>query len=262
MNAGHERKPRAVLFDFDGTLSTLRSGWEGVMRPLMLEMIWPDNPEDAALQRMVDTYIDESTGIQTIHQMAWLAEQVAAWGKNMQRHDAWWYKDVYNDRLLAMVADRVRRLEAGEDAPETYLMAGSEAFLQALRDADIRLYVASGTDEEDVRREAGILGLASYFERIAGAPHRRVDCSKEAVIGELLAMLGMDGRSLVVVGDGKVEIGLAKKAGARALGVASDERVRSGINPQKVRRLQDAGADWIIGDFLAAGELLAWMGIG
>ena len=29
---------KAVLFDFDGTISTLRYGWEKVMEPLMLEI--------------------------------------------------------------------------------------------------------------------------------------------------------------------------------------------------------------------------------
>ena len=30
---------RHVLFDFDGTISLLREGWQGIMRPVMLEMI-------------------------------------------------------------------------------------------------------------------------------------------------------------------------------------------------------------------------------
>ena len=32
-------KLKAVLFDFDGTISTLRHGWEQTMESLMLEMI-------------------------------------------------------------------------------------------------------------------------------------------------------------------------------------------------------------------------------
>ena len=35
---------RAVLFDFDGTISTLRCGWEEVMQPLMVEMISGGKP--------------------------------------------------------------------------------------------------------------------------------------------------------------------------------------------------------------------------
>ena len=69
----------AVLFDFDGTVSTLRFGWEAVMKPLMLEMITGKTgiEYDAALEKEVDDYINESTGIQTIHQMKWQAEYFA-----------------------------------------------------------------------------------------------------------------------------------------------------------------------------------------
>lgn len=39
LHAAARNPVRAVLFDFDGTISTLRCGWESVMKPLMLEMI-------------------------------------------------------------------------------------------------------------------------------------------------------------------------------------------------------------------------------
>ena len=88
------RKPvRAVLFDFDGTVSTLRCGWEAVMKPLMLEMISGGKPYGEELEREVETYISESTGIQTIHQMKWLASTVRERGNNPNApDDPWWYK--------------------------------------------------------------------------------------------------------------------------------------------------------------------------
>ena len=39
-------KIRAAIFDFDGTFSTLRCGWEKVMRKLMLELISGGNEYD------------------------------------------------------------------------------------------------------------------------------------------------------------------------------------------------------------------------
>ena len=68
LHAAARNPVRAVLFDFDGTISTLRCGWESVMKPLMLEMI-SGGAWDDALEREVDDYINESAGIQTIHQM-------------------------------------------------------------------------------------------------------------------------------------------------------------------------------------------------
>lgn len=78
-------KIRVVLFDFDGTLSTLRHGWEDIMKPFMLEMIAGETRVDDALVREVDAYIDQSTGMQTIHQMKWLSDAVKRHGRNRVR---------------------------------------------------------------------------------------------------------------------------------------------------------------------------------
>ena len=92
----------AVLFDFDGTISTLRYGWVPVMRQLMLELLGGDAPS-AALEKEVDDYIEESTGIQTIFQMKWLAARVRQAGRTDLPDDPWWYKDEYNRRLMQTV---------------------------------------------------------------------------------------------------------------------------------------------------------------
>ena len=96
----------AVLFDFDGTISTLRYGWVPVMRQLMLELLGGDAP-GAALKKEVDDYIEESTGIQTIFQMKWLAARVREAGRTDLPDDPWWYKDEYNRRLMQTVSARV-----------------------------------------------------------------------------------------------------------------------------------------------------------
>ena len=218
------------------------------MEPMMAEMIDPSGT-DGALREEVRRYVDESTGIQTVFQMQWLEERVRSYGKNPAVHDAWWYKDEYNRRLMERVEGRVRSLEAGEKTPEDYTIAGSRAFLEMLRSEGVTLSVASGTDHADVVREVEALGFTPFFRRIAGAPWRKAACSKEAVIRQLLDEGTVAPESLLLVGDGKVEIRLGKEAGAFALGVASDERARRGVNDRKKRRLENAGADAIIGDF-------------
>ena len=259
---GHRTPVRAVLFDFDGTLSTLRYGWEDVMKPLMLEMISGGTAWDAALEREVDAYIDESTGIQTILQMRWLADTVKAKGLNPGApEDPWWYKAEYNRRLMARVSLRLRALEAGEVPRDDCLMAGGEAFLRALREKGVRLYVASGTDDPDVKHEAAALGLAGYFDLIAGAPPGSASCSKEQVIARLMRDEGLSGADFAVIGDGKVEIRLGREAGARTVGLASDEAARRGVNPVKRARLIQAGADVIAGDFTEQAALMRFLGL-
>lgn len=256
---------KAVLFDFDGTISTLRAGWEAVMAPFMKEAIAGERSlsdvENEALDREIAAYIDQSTGIQTIYQMQWLAEQVREKGWNGEALDEWAYKAEYNRRLLVRVKDRVDRLASGQADADDFLIKGAAAFLRALRDKGIALYVASGTDHPDVVREAEVLGVAPFFAAIAGAPVGQTACSKEKVLQDLLHAKGLAGSELAVVGDGKVEIRLGREAGGFAIGLASDEERREGINPVKEQRLVAAGAQWIAGDYAHPAEWLEKLGL-
>jgi phosphoglycolate phosphatase-like HAD superfamily hydrolase len=229
---------QAVLFDFDGTFSLLRDGWEEVMFPLMAELLGAENKE------MIREYIGESTGIQTIHQMKWLAEQVQKRTGNAQ--SPWDYKAEYNRRLMETVTARRKNLIS----PETYLVLGTLPLIRALYEQKIEMYVASGTDDPDVIAEAQALGIAQYFTRIAGAPLGAENCAKEDVIRQMLSA-GFPGEKLAVVGDGKVEIAIGREAGARTLGIAKDEETRI--------RLLNAGADAIAKDFSALDEIMAFL---
>lgn len=255
---------KAVLFDFDGTISTLRHGWEKVMEPFMMEMILGTEPSErnSKVVQEVREYIDQSTGIQTFYQMQWLADAVKRYGRNSAASDdPWWYKAEYNRRLMKTVDIRKRSILRGEKPPSDFLIQNSEALLKYFHGHNLQIYVASGTDHDDVAKEAEVLGLSGYFTEIAGAPHGKADCSKAAIITKLLEEAGIKGGELLVCGDGKVEIALGRQAGAVTLGVASDEERRCGINPIKRVRLVRAGAHAIVGDFTEMNEILLWLGM-
>lgn len=246
-------RTKYIVFDFDGTISTLRYGWESIMQPLMLEMICPEGNYSPELIKKVEDYIDASTGIQTAYQMQWLAEEVEkATGKS---EDVWYYKDCYNQKILDMVAEKKRMIVEGKAGRDDFLMKGSVGFLQQLSQQGCRMFLASGTDDVDVKAEAKFLGVDGYFEEIKGAPAGEFGCSKELVIRRLIEQAG-DEADLVVIGDGKVEIRLGKESGALAIGIASDEEAREGINLRKQARLENAGADIIVGDFLESEKLV------
>ena len=76
----------------------------------------------------------------------------------------------------------------------------------------------------------------------------------------LVGEIGLSGDKIAVIGDGKVEIALAKEIAARALGLATDEEALCGVNEKKRARLIRAGADAIEGDFLDEAALLSWLG--
>ena len=223
------------------------------MRPLMLECIALGREPSAALREKVDRYIDESTGIQTVYQMEWLAREVAAAGGPVR--DKWWYKDEYNRRLMAYIGAKREALRTGAADPEHYRIAGAAQFLCALKNAGVRLYLASGTDHRDVSEEARLVGVYELFDEVRGAPEREAACSKEAVLKMLFEEKGLQGQSVLVAGDGKVEIALGRAAGAYTLGAATNEEARRGVNPIKRKRLIAAGADVIVGDFTCSEEL-------
>ena len=263
INTNTPRTPvKAVLFDFDGTVSTLRCGWEEVMEPLMLEMISGGKEYGEELVKEVRDYINESTGIQTIHQMKWLAAKVHERGNNPNASiDPWWYKGEYNHRLMENVDKRIKELSEKSVSNTAYLIKGSEVFLKKLCDCGVKLYVASGTDHPDVCNEAKVLGLDKYFTLIAGAPVGEENCSKEKVMERLLKAEHLQGDEVAVIGDGKVEIRLGKEAGARTIGLASNEK-DGGVDEAKRERLIRAGADILIGDFSETKELFEFLGLG
>ena len=98
-----------VLFDFDGTISRLREGWQGIMAPVCVEMICGDTTPTPEIIAEVDQMIDETTGIQTIFQMQRLEQMVRDHGLVPEKdvRTPVEYKKVYNDRLMEPVRARI-----------------------------------------------------------------------------------------------------------------------------------------------------------
>lgn len=250
-----------VLFDFDGTISLLRQGWEEVMTPMMLEMIQPDAASYAQVEAEVRQYVDDSTGILTIHQMEWLAQAVKRYDFTPEVLSAREYKAEYVRRILRVAERRGEAIGKGIASPGEHMVAGAERFLARLSKSGVQLYLASGTDHVDVVREAGMLAVDQYFGgRIYGALDESEAHDKGAIIQRILQANHLDGRQLLVIGDGPVEMRVAVRQGALALGAATDEIARRGWNDHKVQRLLKAGADALIADFQedAALEAALW----
>jgi len=254
-------KIKHALFDFDGTVSLLREGWQGIMAPVMIEMICGDTEPTPDIIEEVNRVIDETTGIQTIFQMQKLVEMVRGHGlvPEDQILDAYGYKDIYNDRLMVPVNERLARLETGDLTVEQATLRGALDFLQMLHDRNVTLYVFSGTDQHDVRNEAGKVGAARFFDEIWGAVRSVEEYSKEKVLRELIAKHDLHGAEVMVVGDGPVEIRNGKEHGCITIGVCSDEVNGHGWSDEKRVRLSKAGADMLIPDFSQAEALMSYL---
>lgn len=259
LNPSIERgKVKHVIFDFDGTISTLREGWEGIMELFMVEMI-TGGRKDQEVEKEVKEFIEKTTGIQTILQMEGLLEMIKKFGyiPKDEIKDAMYYKKLYRERILSLVRERIKRVKEGEVPLDFYLIKGVKDFLKKLKNKGLTLYLASGTDREDVIYEAKFLKIDGYFTGgIYGSLDDVDKYSKYKVMREIIEKYNLEGPELLVFGDGPVEIKSAKEYNGIAIGVASFEKNgRGGWNLQKIKRLKSAGVDILIPDF-TVGDLL------
>jgi phosphoglycolate phosphatase-like HAD superfamily hydrolase len=250
-----------VLFDFDGTLSLIRQGWPEVMVPMFVEALprRPGETEDMLGEMVLDD-IMRLNGKQTIYQMIQLVDRIRERGG--EPSEPLWYKHEYLRRLERHIGARTAGLADGTIAPDEMLVHGARALLQHLRGLGLSLYLASGTDEYAVKREAGLLDITRYFDgHIHGAVDDYKQFSKKIVIDRILSEHGITGRRLLSFGDGYVEIENTKQAGGLAVAVASDEASNGSgrVDEWKRRRLLGVGADAVIPDFRDAIPLVDYL---
>lgn len=247
-----------VVFDFDGTLSIVREGWPVVMTALFEEVLPPQPGEtQAELQQMIIDDIMRLNGKQTIYQMIQLAERIMERGGEAK--EPLWYKHEYLRRLDQRIQYRLDGLRDGTISPETLLVHGSRHLLEQLSKRDVKLHLASGTDEQFVKREAELLDVSRYFQgRIYGAVDNYQSFSKKMVIDRILAENKIDGQRLLAFGDGYVEIQNTKEVGGLAVAVASDEAHNGSgqVDEWKRNRLVGVNADVVVPDYHQADELL------
>lgn len=255
--AASAAKAKVVIFDFDGTISLIRSGWIDVMVPMCLEQLVAlhTGETESELRETVEEFVWRLTGKETIYQMMALADAVRQRGGEALEPLA--YKRMYLDRLTVRIKDRLEALRQGQVSPERYLVPGARELLESLVERGQRLYLASGTDDANVKEEAGLLDISKYFDgRIHGAQDDLTSFSKALLVQQILSRANFQPDELLVFGDGYVEIEEVKKAGGVAVGVASLEPECAAVDEWKRQRLIKVGADFIVPNFLSLHEIL------
>ena len=253
----HARGARVALFDFDGTLSLVRAGWEHVMIPMMVEYLLEtrSGESEEELTQIVEGFVGHLTGRQTIFQMMELADQVKKRGGSPK--EPLEYKHEYLDKLMVKIEGKREGLRSGEIPPDELILPGGRRLLEALKDRGLTLYLASGTDQIYMREEAELLDVAKYFDgNVFGALDDYKKFSKKILIEKIIRESDFEGEQFVGFGDGFVEIENVKEVGGVAVGVASDEPECRQVNPVKRDRLIGVGADWIVPNFAAHDELM------
>lgn len=242
-------RTRVALFDFDGTLSTIRSGWVEVMTPMMVELLaaCKSGESEEELKTLVLEFVGRLTGKETMYQMIELAENIRKRGRTPE--DPLVYKRMYLDLLWKKIEGRVEDLKQG-GSPEKYLVPGSRALLESLKDRGYTLYLASGTDDVYVQEEAKLLDIHRYFDAVYGALDDYKSFSKAILIQRIIQSAAFRGEEFLGFGDGYVEIENVKQVGGVAVGVASDEPQCLAVDEWKRKRLIGVGADYIVPNYL------------
>jgi phosphoglycolate phosphatase len=248
---------RVALFDFDGTLSLIRSGWLDVMVPMMVEILLElkTGESDAALRTIVEDFVWRLTGKETIYQMMAFADQVTRRGG--QALDPLEYKKMYLDRLWLRIRGRIEELKDGKASPESYMVPGTRALLESLKARGLKMYLASGTDEIYMKEEARLLDVARYFDGgVYGAQDDYKSFSKKILIQRILSTTDVRGAEILGFGDGYVEIEEVKLVGGVTVGVATTEPECRVVDEWKRQRLIGVGADYIVPNYLCHDQLM------
>jgi phosphoglycolate phosphatase len=247
---------RVAIFDFDGTISLIRSGWVDVMVPMMVEILaqLKTGESESQLREVVHEFVWRLTGKETIYQMMEFAEHVRTrGGKALEPLQ---YKKMYLDLLWVKIRGRIEDLQQGRVSPEQYLVPGARALLERLKDQGLKMYLASGTDHANVVEESGLLDVSQYFDGgVFGAQDDLKSFSKKLLIQRIISDTDVAGREIVGFGDGYVEIEEVKLVGGVAVGVATKEPACMEVDDWKRDRLVGVGADFIVPNFQRHADL-------
>ncbi len=275
---------KVVVFDFDGTLSLLRTGWQQIMVDLMFETLrttrearnpeapgadltakpnpGPETQNPKPGRRELREMVDQSTGRQTIDQMLALVNLVrsqqstsAASADSDLNQEAIRYKQIYLQRLKQHMAVRLEAIQSGHCPAQRFLVTGASEFLQWLSNRGYALCLISGTDQQEVSREAKLLEIDQFFgSRIFGGLDETGTFTKLEAMRQVLSEFSAHPEAMIAFGDGIVDIRSARQLGAIAVGVASDEEKGQGVSAIKRQQLISAGAGAIIGDYSGYAE--------
>jgi phosphoglycolate phosphatase-like HAD superfamily hydrolase len=257
IRAEEASKAKVAFFDFDGTLSLVRSGWMDVMVPMMVEILadLKTGETEAELKAVVEDFVWRLTGKETIYQMIEFAANVEKrGGKALEPLE---YKKMYLDLLWERIRGRVEELKSGHVSPEKYMVPGARALLEGLKERGLKMYLASGTDEVYMKEEARLIDVAKYFDGgVYGALDDYKSFSKKILVQRILAGTDVRGGEIIGFGDGYVEIEEVKLVGGIAVGVASTEPECMVVDDWKRQRLIGVGADYIVPNYLCHAELM------
>ncbi|MDO4550149.1 MAG: HAD family hydrolase [Planctomycetia bacterium] len=248
-----ESRPRAAVFDFDGTISLIVDGWQEIFMDIFRRALSSFPGGNEIHDEKIAQIIDQNTGKRTISQAYSLVEEIRKLGGSPE--DPLVYLNEFTRRLKAITAPRVQALKNGVKV-ENFVVPGIHSCLKMLREHAVKLCLVSGSPESVVLKSAELLGVREFFgDEIHGTRSDDGAFKKSEIFHQFLSKNGISPKELIGFGDGFTETRDVHEMGGLAIGIIFDKNTHSGVNEVRRNRLMEAGADWIISDYTCLSDL-------
>jgi phosphoglycolate phosphatase len=223
------RRLRAVLFDFDHTLSDFGRWVE-----------WR-----AARAEIAAFYERDGVDVARVIARGGSFSLIAALDAELAAATSRAHAEAVRAEAFAILE---RHECAG--AARAGLLPGAAACLAHAEAAGLALAIVSANAESAIRRALGRLGVERCFGAVVGRTLDRPLKPEPDMHREALRLLGCPAETALVVGDSTSDMAGAAAAGILAVGIGGGEGSE--------QNLFAAGAAWVLADLTALPTLLAW----
>ena len=212
---------RGVLFDKDGTLFDFAATWRTAVRGFIASVA----PDDPALQQALGAAIGFDVAEGTFEANSVIvaghaADLAAVWRPLAPRLDPRALEAGFN--AIALGVGGPTLTPAAEDLP---------GLLDGLRAAGLSLGVATHDSEAAARRHLTEVAALDRFAFIAGYDSGHGLKPGPGMVLAFAATVAIDPAEIVMVGDSAHDMGAARAAGARAVGVLTGPARREDLAP-------------------------------
>jgi phosphoglycolate phosphatase-like HAD superfamily hydrolase len=247
-----KRSPVVAMIDFDGTVGLLRAGWHEVLISFHTEVLraTPAGREmDAVLLlQTIKKYIETNIGKPPIYQAYSLVNTINEFGGKPESPEE--YNATYSERLTNLCEPRREALRQKKAEPQNFVVPGTFDLLEMLRINNVKIYMASGTEEHFIKEDVQLLQIEQYFNGgVYGSKPDPAAFSKAIMVEQILNENKITPDELLGIGDGITETAAVSEAGGFVIGVAADESGKMNVDSWKRYQLTHAGADWIIPNY-------------
>lgn len=248
---------RCVVLDYDGTLTTLRKGWDVILTDYANRRINPYNKPCEGLDEAILHLTDHAGGTtpkQLMSRLVNLMKQMKLQPENEIQSIEYYAKE-YADHFQEKIDERVKNFST---TSESYVIESVRPMLDFLSTRKTINYVVTGSCENAVKDELHKLQMINYFEDVYGATLEMEGNLKLNAMNEIMARHSVKPCEILIIGDGSTEIRAASELQLPAIGIASNEH-DGGLCEKKRDLLKGLGANAIIADYSGFQNVWDWL---